>query len=121
MARTKKCPRFVSDRWPSVRAVDHSRRDANLGGDQPEENLDPKSVFDDLAPLFIASKMKRQVIMVTHNANLVINTDADQIIVAEAGPHPAGRLPSISYVAGGPENAAIRKTVCNILEVPCGY
>lgn len=84
--------------------------------DQPEENLDPKSVFDELVALFIAAKAKRQVIMVTHNANLVINTDADQIIVAEAGPHPSGGLPPISYVAGGLENAAIRKAVCDILE-----
>ncbi len=84
--------------------------------DQPEENLDPKSVFDELVTLFIAAKAKRQVFMVTHNANLVINTDADQIIVAEAGPHPSGGLPPISYVAGGLENAAIRKAVCNILE-----
>ncbi len=45
--------------------------------DQPEENLDPKSVFDELVGLFIAAKAKRQVIMVTHSANLVINTDAD--------------------------------------------
>jgi hypothetical protein len=84
--------------------------------DQPEENLDPKSVFDELVALFIAAKAKRQVIMVTHNANLVINTDADQIIVATAGPHPSGGLPPISYVAGGLENAAIRKAVCDILE-----
>lgn len=84
--------------------------------DQPEENLDPKSVFDELVALFIAAKAKRQVIMVTHNANLVINTDADQIIVAEAGPHPSGGLPPISYEAGGLENAAIRKAVCDILE-----
>ncbi|MEQ1716634.1 MAG: AAA family ATPase, partial [Hyphomicrobium sp.] len=84
--------------------------------DQPEENLDPKSVFDELVALFIAAKAKRQVIMVTHNANLVINTDADQIIVAEAGPHPSGGLPPISYVAGGLEDAAIRKAVCDILE-----
>ena len=84
--------------------------------DQPEENLDPKSVFDELVALFIAAKSKRQVIMVTHNANLVINTDADQIIVAEAGPHPSGGLPPISYVSGGLENAAIRKAVCDILE-----
>nr|WP_245486095.1 AAA family ATPase [Mesorhizobium sp. M5C.F.Ca.IN.020.29.1.1] len=85
--------------------------------DQPEENLDPKSVFDELIALFITAKSKRQVIIVTHNANLVINTDADQIIVAEAGPHPSGGLPPISYVAGGLENAAIRKAVCDILEV----
>ncbi len=84
--------------------------------DQPEENLDPKSVFEELVTLFIAVKAKRQVIIVTHNANLVINTDADQIIVAEAGPHPSGGLPPISYQAGGLENAAIRKAVCDILE-----
>jgi len=84
--------------------------------DQPEENLDPKSVFDELVSLFIAAKAKRQVIMVTHNANLVINTDADQIIIADAGPHPAGGLPPITYVAGGLEDANIRKAVCDILE-----
>lgn len=84
--------------------------------DQPEENLDPKSVFDELVALFIAAKATRQVIMVTHNANLVINTDADQIVVAEAGSHPLGGLPPISYMAGGLENAAIRKAVCDILE-----
>lgn len=84
--------------------------------DQPEENLDPKSVFDELVALFVTAKAKRQVIIVTHNANLVINTDADQIIVAEAGPHPSGGLPPINYLAGGLENAAIRKAVCDILE-----
>jgi len=84
--------------------------------DQPEENLDPKSVFDELVSLFMRAKAKRQVIMVTHNANLVINTDADQIIIAGAGPHPAGGLPLISYVGGGLEDANIREAVCNILE-----
>lgn len=84
--------------------------------DQPEENLDPKSVFDELVGLFVAAKAKRQVIIVTHNANLVINTDADQIIVTEAGPHQAGGLPPISYMGGGLENAIIRKAVCDILE-----
>lgn len=84
--------------------------------DQPEENLDPKSVFDELVPLFIAAKARRQVIIVTHNANLVINTDADQIIVAEAGPLSTTGLPPITYVSGGLEDADIRKSVCNILE-----
>lgn len=84
--------------------------------DQPEENLDPQSVFDELVSLFVVSKVKRQVIMVTHNANLVINTDADQIIVAEAGPHPTGGLPPITYVSGGLENTEMRRYVCNILE-----
>ncbi|KPF84182.1 hypothetical protein IP70_16715 [alpha proteobacterium AAP38] len=84
--------------------------------DQPEENLDPKSIFDELVSLFIAAKAKRQVIMVTHNANLVINTDADQIIVATAGTHSHGQLPPISYVSGGLEEAEMRRQVCDILE-----
>jgi hypothetical protein len=84
--------------------------------DQPEENLDPKSVFDELVQLFIEAKSHRQVIIVTHNANLVINTDADQIIIAEAGPHPYEALPPITYLSGGLENAEIRKAVCDILE-----
>ncbi|MFM5580303.1 TrlF family AAA-like ATPase [Aeromonas veronii] len=84
--------------------------------DQPEENLDPKSVNDELVPLFIAAKNKRQVIIVTHNANLVINTDADQIIIAEVGPHQAKGLPPITYQAGGLENSSIRKYVRDILE-----
>jgi energy-coupling factor transporter ATP-binding protein EcfA2 len=84
--------------------------------DQPEENLDPKSVFDELVSLFLAAKAKRQVIMVTHNANLVVNTDADQVIIATAEPDPSGGLPAITYVAGGLEEGDIRDTVCEILE-----
>jgi hypothetical protein len=84
--------------------------------DQPEENLDPKSVFDELVSLFVEAKKKRQVIIVTHNANLVVNTDADQIIIANAGPHSGGGLPPITYMAGGLEDGVIRKAVCDILE-----
>lgn len=84
--------------------------------DQPEENLDPKSVYDELVPLFQAAKRKRQVMMVTHNANLVVNADADQIIVAEVGAQTASGLPPISYRSGGLEEGRIRKIVCDILE-----
>jgi AAA domain, putative AbiEii toxin, Type IV TA system len=84
--------------------------------DQPEENLDPKSVYDELVPLFQAAKRKRQVIMVTHNANLVVNADADQVIVAEVSPHTTSGLPPISYRSGGLEEGPIRKIVCDILE-----
>lgn len=84
--------------------------------DQPEENLDPKSVFDELVGLFVQAKAKRQVIMVTHNANLVINTDADQIIIANSEPHERNALPAITYTSGGLETEAIRTAVCDILE-----
>jgi hypothetical protein len=84
--------------------------------DQPEENLDPKSVNDELVPLFQAAKKKRQVIMVTHNANLVINADADQIIIATVGTPTEPGLPPITYHSGGLEEEAIRRVVCDILE-----
>lgn len=84
--------------------------------DQPEENLDPKSIYEDLVERFKAARMRRQIIIITHNANLVVNTDADQVIVARCGPHRPGYLPELSYQSGGLENPAIRKEVCEILE-----
>jgi len=69
--------------------------------DQPEENLDPKSIYDDLVDRFKTARLRRQIIIITHNANLVVNTDADQVIVAECGPHRPGYLPkSLTRVAG---------------------
>ena len=84
--------------------------------DQPEENLDPQSIYDELVDRFRVAKNRRQIIIVTHNANLVVNTDADQVIVATAGHHRPGELPQITYESGGLENPLIRKRVCDILE-----
>jgi DNA repair exonuclease SbcCD ATPase subunit len=96
-------------------AIDKSDRRPLLI-DQPEENLDPKSVFDDLVPHFREARKRRQIIIVTHNANLVVNTDADQVIVASCEPSEPGKLPSIDYTSGSLENSSIRVAVCNILE-----
>jgi energy-coupling factor transporter ATP-binding protein EcfA2 len=84
--------------------------------DQPEENLDPQSVYDELVPHFREARKRRQVILVTHNANLVVNTDADQVIVASSARGETDGLPNISYSAGALENREIRQAVCNILE-----
>jgi hypothetical protein len=84
--------------------------------DQPEENLDPKSVYDELVPLFQKAKRRRQVVIVTHNANLVINADADQIIIADVDVQTGAGLPSITYRSGGLEEEQIRRTVCDISE-----
>lgn len=96
-------------------AVD-SQDDRPLIVDQPEENLDPQSIYDELVVEFQRAKLRRQVIIVTHNANLVVNTDADQVIVTRCGDHEPGRLPRMSYVSGGLEDPAIREAVCAILE-----
>jgi ABC-type lipoprotein export system ATPase subunit len=93
------------------------RRDARpLIIDQPEENLDPNSVFEELVPHFREARKRRQVIIVTHNANLVVNTDADQVVVARSERSAGSSLPTISYESGSLENSAIRSRVCEILE-----
>ena len=84
--------------------------------DQPEENLDPKSVFADLVPYFREARKRRQIIIVTHNPNLVVNTDADQVIVATAGVSASGGLPTITYESGSLEQRNIRDQVADILE-----
>lgn len=96
-------------------AVD-AQDDRPLIVDQPEENLDPQSIYDELVVEFQRAKLRRQVIIVTHNANLVVNTDADQVIVARCGSHEPGRLPEMSYFSGGLEEPTIREAVCAILE-----
>ena len=96
-------------------AIDRSDRRPLLI-DQPEENLDPQSVFVDLVPHFREARKRRQVIIVTHNANLVVNTDADQVIVATCESASAGSLPLIKYKSGSLEDPDIRRSVCDILE-----
>ncbi len=96
-------------------AVD-SQDDRPLIVDQPEENLDPQSIYDELVVEFQRATQRRQVIIVTHNANLVVNTDADQVIVARSGGHVPGQLPKMIYTSGGLEDPQIREAVCSILE-----
>lgn len=87
--------------------------------DQPEENLDSESIFDLLVHYFRAAKKRRQIILITHNPNLVVNTDAEQVIVATCGRQPNG-LPMIDYISGSLESNegpdGIRSRVCRILE-----
>jgi hypothetical protein len=50
--------------------------------DQPEDDLDSRSIYKQIVPYIIERKKERQIIMVSHNANLVIGADSEQIIVA---------------------------------------
>jgi hypothetical protein len=84
--------------------------------DQPEENLDPKSVYAELVGFFRLASQRRQVIMVTHNANLVVNADADQVVIAASERTNAAGLPDIAYEAGGLEEDWVREAVCGLLE-----
>jgi energy-coupling factor transporter ATP-binding protein EcfA2 len=50
--------------------------------DQPEDNLDNRSITRDLVNYLKNKKLERQIIVVTHNANIVVNSDAENVIVA---------------------------------------
>lgn len=50
--------------------------------DQPEDDLDNRSIFDELIPFIKDKKNQRQIIIVTHNANIVVGSDAEEVIVA---------------------------------------
>lgn len=84
--------------------------------DQPEENLDPASIYHELVTYFRSARQRRQIILVTHNANLVVNADVDQIVVADSTRTEAGKLPRIEHIAGSLEDPRIRTKVCEILE-----
>lgn len=55
--------------------------------DQPEDNVDNKTIYGDITRWFKSLKRKRQVIVVTHDANIVINADAENVIIADQPKH----------------------------------
>jgi len=81
--------------------------------DQPEENLDNESVFSVLVPFMQEAKKRRQVIMVTHNPNLAVVCDADQIIHAIMDTNAKCK---IRYSSGSVENPRINKCLVDVLE-----
>lgn len=97
--------------------------------DQPEENLDNRSVYNTLVRYFREAKKRRQVIIVTHNPNLAVNTDSEQVVVANFDKGLEKKSSRIHYVSGSLENTfkndsadhildkqGIREHVCEILE-----
>lgn len=81
--------------------------------DQPEENLDNETVVSLLVPVLTEAKKRRQIIMVTHNPNLAVVCDAEQIIWSHfdrANGH------KISYTAGAIESPSINGHVVKVLE-----
>lgn len=80
--------------------------------DQPEENLDNQTIFKVLVKCIKAAKQRRQVIMVTHNPNLAVVCDAEQIICATCDK----ATNKFSYISGSIESPDIKAKVIEILE-----
>ena len=81
--------------------------------DQPEENLDNQTVYELLAPCMKEAKRRRQILIVTHNPNLAVICDAEQVIYADLDKKDNYRM---HYLSGALENPAINKAVVDILE-----
>lgn len=100
--------------------------------DQPEDNLDNKTVYKELNDFIKQKKVGRQIIIVSHNANLVVSTDSENIVVANQKGQESSegsQFYKFAYVNGAIEcsyvdeskkevlsQKGIREHVCEILE-----
>lgn len=66
-----------------IEYIVHKDTNVPLLIDQPEDNVDNQTIYNKIRSWFMNLKQTRQVIVVTHDANIVINADAENVIVAE--------------------------------------
>lgn len=90
------------------------RREIPLVIDQPEDNLDNKSVYEILVAFLKKAKKRRQIILVTHNPNLAVVADAEQIVYVTID--KKNKRHDFHFQSGGIEDPIINKTVVDILE-----
>ena len=89
------------------------KSDCPLIIDQPEENLDNDTITKVLVPCITEARKRRQLIMVTHNPNLAVVCDAEQVIYCEI---EKDKKNTVIYESGSLENPKINKRVTDILE-----
>ena len=79
--------------------------------DQPEDELDNRFLFETVLPALKKLKGRRQVIMATHNPNVVVNGDADMVIQLEASAN-RGRV----ACSGAIEEPAVRDAIVRTVD-----
>lgn len=88
--------------------------------DQPEDNLDNRSITKDLVEYLRSKKLERQIILVTHNPNVVVNADAENVIIAnQKGQNDkiTTSLYQFDYINGSIENTkAFEKSQTDLLK-----
>jgi hypothetical protein len=88
-----------------------SHGDEPLIIDQPEDDLDNALIYDLVVKQILENKSRRQIIIVTHNPNIVVNGDSELLNVLE---FKGGQVQC--SISGGLEDSRIRKAVCDIME-----
>ncbi|MCB9854133.1 MAG: AAA family ATPase [Phycisphaerales bacterium] len=80
--------------------------------DQPEDNLDNKLIGHVLAGILASLKERRQIIVCTHNPNIVVSGDAEQVIVLDAISDRRAKVEA----HGSIDNTDIIQSVIDIME-----
>lgn len=86
--------------------------------DQPEDDLDSRSISTEIVEFLREKKKQRQIILVTHNANIAIKADAEEIIVANRHGQQNKNMNDVrfDYTTGAIENSFVNLTAVNTLE-----
>ncbi|MCX2476083.1 hypothetical protein OQZ33_17245 [Pedobacter sp. MC2016-05] len=97
-----------------------SRSKAPILIDQPEDNLDNRSITKDLVEYLRNKKLERQIILVTHNPNVVVNADSENVIIANQkgqNDKETTSLYDFDYINGPIENSfEYQKTQTDLLK-----
>ena len=83
--------------------------------DQPEDDLDSRSIYTVIVPFIKSKKKERQIILVTHDANMVVGADSEQVIVANrnGNDRPNSDRKTFNYTSGALENTKSKDENCN--------
>lgn len=79
--------------------------------DQPEDDLDNHLIYDLIVTQLREVKCHRQVIVVTHNANIVVNGDAELVVALAARGGETQK-----ECEGSLQESLVRKTICTVME-----
>jgi hypothetical protein len=79
--------------------------------DQPEDDLDNHLIYELIVQQIRENKLRRQLIVVTHNPNVVVNGDAELVHVMEFG-----RGQCFVQQSGALQDKAVRDEVCRVME-----
>ena len=113
--------------------LDFSDKKSPILIDQPEDNLDNRAIYSDLVKYIRKKKKERQIILVTHNPNIVVGADSEEVIIANQNGKnsPNDNGIKFQYLCGSLENSkdrindetkpildrcGVREHVCDILE-----
>ena len=81
--------------------------------DQPEDDLDNHLIYDLIVRQIREIKQRRQVIVATHNPNIVVNGDAEMVIAMD---HHKGQCVVAKEGAGCLQDPGVRDEVCRVME-----